>query len=87
MAIFQHWFVSFQYDGETHYGAVRVEELTRENGQVEYQAILESTPLQGTFGGFASTVPLALDFLNLAMQAEGADNITFTSASDTSQAA
>ena len=43
-----------------------------------YQARIESSALHGTYGGVADSVVMALDFLNLAMQAEGADNIAFT---------
>lgn len=43
------------------------------------QAVLLDSPLHGTYGGRADSEAMALDFLDLAMQAEGADEIHFSS--------
>lgn len=85
MAIYELCAVSFQLDGETHQGVVRIEQSVRECGPAQFQAKIETAPLHGTFGGCSSTVEQALDFLNLAMQAEGADQITFMCPLDNAQ--
>ncbi|HEY3378986.1 MAG TPA: hypothetical protein VGL77_15985 [Armatimonadota bacterium] len=76
MAIYQQCDLSFTRDDVEQHGTVRIEQ-TQAGGRTRYQAIVEGTPLHGTYGGFAESVELALDFLNLALQAEGADAIHF----------
>ncbi|HEX2951441.1 MAG TPA: hypothetical protein VHV83_18020 [Armatimonadota bacterium] len=77
MDISQQCDVSYHLDGETHHGSMNIEKKTDDHGDM-YRAVIETSPLHGTYGGFADNVDLALDFLNLAMQAEGADEIVFT---------
>ncbi len=77
MGTYQQCDVTFRLDGNFHHGTMHIdEEGTGE--KMRYRAIIDSSPLRGTYGGFAEDVTLALDFLNLAMQAEGADEIVFT---------
>lgn len=76
MEIAQHCDVNFHYNGAAHHGTLRIE--TREIDSVtHYRAVIETSALHGTYGGYAESIALALDFLNLAMQAEGADEIAF----------
>jgi hypothetical protein len=68
--------VTFSSGGKSFQGSVAIEVAALKQVQ-HYRALITSSPLHGTYGGWASTVELALDFLNLAMQAEGADAIAF----------
>ena len=67
---------SFQLKGRRYQTAMHIEQVAAENG-TRYRAVIDEPPLHHTYGGYAETIALALDFLNLAMQAEGADEITF----------
>ncbi|MHB9133932.1 MAG: hypothetical protein ACYDBB_22930 [Armatimonadota bacterium] len=77
MADYQTYDVHYMLDKKPHDAAMQVESFDRQ-GKTEYRAIITDSPLRGTYGGYASSVAEALDFLNLAMQAEGADEIHFT---------
>jgi len=77
MNISQQCGLSFRLDGQTHQGMLNIE-TAEVTGKLRYRGVIESVPLRGTFGGWADNITLALDFLNLAMQAEGADEIAFT---------
>lgn len=78
MVMYQHYEVTYRLDKLPYRAAMHIEQLHTPEG-IRYKAIIDDSPLHGTFGGEADTVELALDFLNLAMQAEGADEISFTS--------
>ena len=67
--------ISYRLDGEAHQGDMRIEQI-EEDGKKRYRARVLSSALQGTVGGFAESAELALDFLNLALQAEGAEEIS-----------
>ena len=67
---------TYQLDGQRHQAHTLIEQ-TEEHGAACYQAKIKDSPLHGTFGAWASSIPEALDFLNLAMQAKGADEINF----------
>lgn len=69
--------VTYMYNNATHRANLRIEEKS-ENAETHYRAVIVDPPLRGTYGGFAASIELALDFLNLAMQAEGADAIEFS---------
>ena len=69
--------VSYSYNGATQQGRLHIEEK-KDGAQSRFRAVIDNSPLHGTYGGYAESVELALDFLNLAMQAEGADEITFS---------
>lgn len=73
----QAYDITFRLDGHLHHGTMHVDEIDEGERSV-YQARIDSSPLKGTHGGTANEIALALDFLNLAMQAEGADEIVFT---------
>jgi len=60
-----------------HYHAHTQIKQAEKDGRADYQAVITDSPLHGTYGGWAGSVELALDFLNLAMQAEGAGEIRF----------
>jgi len=77
MAVYQHYETSFQYDGRRHTAGMHIEQAHIDRS-IQYRAVIDGSPLHGTFGGYAETIAMALDFLNLAMQAEGADEISFT---------
>ncbi len=77
MAAYQQYETLFQLDGRSYHAAMHIEQITEE-GNIRYRAVIDDSPLRHTHGGHAETIALALDFLNLAMQAEGADEITFT---------
>lgn len=77
MAFYQHYETSFRLHGRRYSAPMHLEQVAAEGG-LRYRAEIDASPLHHTFGGHAETVELALDFLNLAMQAEGADEITFT---------
>jgi len=70
---------SYKLNGVQHSAHTQIHEK-EENGQTLYQAVIADSPLHRTHGGWADSVELALDFLNLAMQAEGADEIHFGTA-------
>ncbi len=72
----QQYDISFQLDGQAHHGKMHIEHFDK-HGKAMCRALIDTTALHGTFGGAAESLDLALDFLNLAMQAEGADDITF----------
>lgn len=74
MVLLQHIEADFRRDEKMHHGTVRLR-LREEGGMPHYQAVLVDTPLHGTFGGWASSIDDAIDYLNLAMQAEGAEEI------------
>jgi len=67
---------TYQLNGLQQHARTSIKEK-EEDGKAHYQAIITDSPLHGTYGGWAESVELALDFLNLAMQAEGADEIRF----------
>ncbi len=77
MVYYQQYEASFQLDGREYHVVMHIEQISTADG-IRYCAVIDEPPLSKTFGGKAETVELALDFLNLAMQAEGADDITFT---------
>lgn len=77
MTVHQQCDITFRLNDMTYQGTMHIEETTSEHG-THYQAFIDSSPLHGTYGGKADSKPLALDFLNLAMQAEGADEIVFS---------
>ncbi|MHB0939078.1 MAG: hypothetical protein ACYDCO_19760 [Armatimonadota bacterium] len=70
---------TYQLNGEHFHAHTRIDEKV-EDGQTLYQAVITDSPLHRTYGAWADSVELALDFLNLAMQAEGADEIQFQAA-------
>jgi|GEM_PF-2415814 len=67
---------TYQLNGQHHHARTSIREK-EEGGKTHFQAEISDSPLQGTYGGWAESIELALDFLNLAMQAEGADEIDF----------
>ena len=67
---------TYQRDGRTYRAHTRIKQ-GEQHGQPHFQAVIMDSPLRSTFGGWAESVEMALDFLNLAMQAEGADDIRF----------
>ena len=77
MVFYQQYETSFQLNGRRYQAAMHIEQIAAEGG-IRYRAVIDAAPLHHAFGGHAETVEQALDFLNLAMQAEGADDITFT---------
>jgi len=74
MLVIQRLQTRYTLDGEIHTADTLIEQVDIQ-GEPHFRALLEGTPLHETFGGTASSVELALDFLNLAMQAEGAGEI------------
>lgn len=76
MIVLQRCRISFRLDAHRHEGHLRIEK-TSDAPNAPFRAVIESSPLRGTYGGEASSVALALDFLNLALQAEGADEICY----------
>ena len=73
----QTYLTTYRLDGQTHEAKTQIHRQAT-NGDTRYQAIIKDSPLRGTFSAWASSVAEALDFLNLAMQAEGADAIHFS---------
>ena len=67
---------TYRLNGRTHHARTHIKQ-EEQHGQPHYQAVIVDSPLHGTYGGWAESFDLALDFLNLAMQAEGADEIRF----------
>lgn len=78
MEFCQQYTASFRFDNRQYRGVLLHVEHIHAEGGTRYRAVIDGAPLHHTYGGEAGTVELALDFLNLAMQAEGADEITFT---------
>ena len=76
MVITQRFETSYRYDNKIYRGVTRIETWDEPFGS-RYRAVIETPPLRGTYGSEAGTIEQALDFLNLAMQAEGADEISF----------
>lgn len=76
MTVGQDLATSYQLDGHLYQAHTHIKQTT-ENGVTRYQAVIKDSPIHGTYGGWADTVEEALDFLDLAMQAEGADEIQF----------
>lgn len=76
MEIYQLCETTYRLNGDIYHASTRME-IVPEEGADHYRAVIEDSPLRGSYGGVAHNPELALDFLNLAMQAEGADEIVF----------
>jgi hypothetical protein len=76
MAAALQYETTFTLDGHSHTGQVHIA-LVPIGDATHYRATLVTAPLKGSYGGVAESIELALDFLNLAMQAEGAAGIHY----------
>jgi hypothetical protein len=79
MRVIQRIPTTFRLDAREYHAETRVEEVEtgRPSHPVHYRAVLEQSPLHGAHSADEDSVLLALDFLNLAMQAMGAEQIFF----------
>ena len=77
MGVDSNYETTFQLD-HRHYRAAMHAEQRQIDGRAYYKAVIDSSPLRGTHSAEEDSVESALDYLNLAMQAEGADEIIFT---------
>lgn len=77
METFSRLETTYMRDGRAELAHVQLRQQ-EQHGAPHFQAVLMDSPLHGTYGGWAESTALALDFLDLAMQAEGADEIHFS---------
>jgi len=83
MGVYQRFEVSYKLNGQTYQTLVRIDRDMNPGGNhaqqsEHFRASIESSPLHGTASGRATTIDEALDYLNLSMQAAGADEIHFS---------
>jgi len=84
MAVYQRCEATYHINRHDEHAVMRID-LIDEGGVTHFQAVLETSALRGTYGARALSASEALDFLNLAMQAEGAQEIHFVCATDTAR--
>ncbi len=79
MRVIQKIPTTFRLDAHEYHATTRIEEVEapREMHGTHYRAVLEQSPLHGAHSAEEDSVSLALDFLNLAMQAMGGEFIVF----------
>ena len=76
MKVIDRKLTRFVLDGQEETAYTRIEQV-KVNGESHFRAELEGSSLRGTFGGTAESIEMALEYIGLAMQAEGADEIEF----------